>query len=533
MATSSMPVSPLRPAAAPQLHVAPDICPVCEQPIPHDHAERAARNLEGIERDREAAVAARLQEGFEQEKAQVLEQAQQEAAERIEAARTAAQAQAREQLAAVEREKEEAKVALQRKAEEAEADKRNAEAARTALQGQLDQARRDGEAAVQRVRAEAEASEERIRADAARVANEAAEARIAEADAAKAAACEAEAAAAAKLEEAQREKEAEIERLKQDAAMRETTIRAEAQAAANAAADEKVASAEEARLAAETRAAAAQSQVATLQAAHETQLNQRLQEQREALEAAATQAVNVEKAAAFAENLKLTNKVEELKRALEKKTATELGEGAEIDLFEALKGEFKSDRIERVNRGQPGADILHVVVHNGRECGRIIYDSKNHGAWRNDFVTKLASDQMAAKAEHAILSTSKFPAGANQLHIQDGVVIASPARVVALVQLVRQHMVQTYSLRLSNEERAQKTAALYSFITSERCRDLLTRIDTHAEDLLDLQVKEKKAHDATWKKQGELIRSVQRVQAELCTEIDSIIGTGEAGEMTQ
>jgi len=44
-----------------------------------------------------------------------------------------------------------------------------------------------------------------------------------------------------------------------------------------------------------------------------------------------------------------------------------------------------------------------------------MYDSKKHNAWRNDFVTTLATDQMAAKAEHANLSTRKFPEGAQHL----------------------------------------------------------------------------------------------------------------------
>jgi hypothetical protein len=172
------------------------------------------------------------------------------------------------------------------------------------------------------------------------------------------------------------------------------------------------------------------------------------------------------------------------------------------------------------------------VIHNGKECGRIIYDSKNHNAWRYEFVTKLAADQMAAKAEHAILSTRKFPTGTRHLHVQDGVILASPSRVVAVIQIVRQHLVQTHTLRLSNEARSQKTAALYSFITSERCTDLFARIDTHTDDLLEMQVKEKKAHDLTWKRQGELLRSVQKVRAELCNEIESIIGTAETYEQS-
>jgi hypothetical protein len=35
-------------------------------------------------------------------------------------------------------------------------------------------------------------------------------------------------------------------------------------------------------------------------------------------------------------------------RALENKTAEELGEGAEVDLFESLKSEFPEDNIRRV-----------------------------------------------------------------------------------------------------------------------------------------------------------------------------------------
>jgi hypothetical protein len=45
-----------------------------------------------------------------------------------------------------------------------------------------------------------------------------------------------------------------------------------------------------------------------------------------------------------------------------------------------------------------------------------------------------------------------------------------------------------------------------------------------------MQVKEKRTHEATWKRQGEVIRSVQRVRAELCGEIDTIIGTAESSE---
>jgi hypothetical protein len=476
--------APLRASPAPHLHIAGEICPWCEQPIPHDKFEEIKERIEARERERSAEITERLDEQFARKQADAdtkakaeLEQARREGAAAVEhlkqeaatrepviraEAKQKAEAEAAEKIAAAERTHQESTAGLQKQLEVENAAKLAAEKSGTELKAQLERQRQDGEAAIAKMR--------------------------------------------------------------QDAEAHEITVRQEAAAAAEASVREKIAGAEQAKTEAQAKATEAEQQVLALRDTHQTELAQ----QREALEQARTEAVNAEKSAAFEDKLKLSNKVEELQRTLDKKTAEELGEGAEIDLFETLKAEFECDRIERINRGLPGADIIHAVMHNGRECGKIIYDSKNHSAWRHDFVTKLAADQMAAKADHAVLATRKFPAGARHLHVQDGVILASPARVAALVQVIRRHIVQGHTVRLSNEERSQKTAALYTFITSERCTELFARIDTHTDDLLDLQVKEQKAHTATWKRQGELIRSVQRVRAELCNEIDGIIGIAES-----
>lgn len=469
--------------SAAHLHLVGDVCPLCDQAIPDERLDEINSRMEAWQQAQANEVTARLQEQFARDKADAIAKVQADAA--------AALAQQREETAG--------KVAAAR--DEAR------QIAEIQAQEKLDAAERIREA-------EKTAFAEKLQT----------------AEAAQITATTNLATVTAQLNQVRTESEAALARAKEEAAANEASIRRETEAAVTTKLQERIDGIERARAEAEAKAVAAAQQVDTLKTEHNQQLAQRLAEQREALEQARTEAVNAEKSAAFEEKIKLSSKVEELQRALDKKTAEELGEGAEIDLFETLKAEFDGDRIERVNKGQPGADILHVVVHNGRECGRIIYDSKNHSAWRNDFVTKLASDQMAAKAEHAILSTRKFPSGARHLHVQDGVLVASPSRVAALVKIVRQHLIQTHTLRMSNEERTQKTAALYAFITSERCSDLFKRIDAHAEDLLDIQVKEKKVHELTWKKQGELIRTVQKVTAEIGHEIDAIIGSEAARE---
>jgi hypothetical protein len=292
--------------------------------------------------------------------------------------------------------------------------------------------------------------------------------------------------------------------------------REEAKKAAELAARDKVALAERQRT-------QALNQYNTLKAGRDQEINKRVLEARKALEKEKITAVNTEIAKQFEEKRKLTTMVHDLQRRLEKQTADQLGEGAEIDLFDALKEEFPNDRIERIGKGMPGADIKHVIIHNHKQAGTILYDSKNRNKWLNEYVEKLARDQRAAKADYAILAALKFPAEARQIHLQDGVIVANPARVPALARILREHIVRIHMLGLSSTERTGKTEKLYRFITSKRCTDLLDSINTHADDLLDLQEKEKRAHDTTWKRQGQLLRSIQKVRGDLGAEIDQIL----------
>ena len=102
-----------------------------------------------------------------------------------------------------------------------------------------------------------------------------------------------------------------------------------------------------------------------------------------------------------------------------------------------------------------------------------------------------------------------------------------PARVVAVVEILRRHIIQMHGLRISNEEREQKTAAVYEFITSDRYKTLLDQIETHTVSLLDLDVKEEKAHKNTWASRGKLILDIQKVRGNLSFEVERIIGTAE------
>lgn len=495
-------------ASVHHLHPAGDVCPTCDQPIPHDRAEEVRRRLEDRAKQQADELTAKLKEHFDRETAEATERNRLETEEKLTVARAEAKAsaltEAKAQIDAAIAQSKAAETALTAKAAEAEQ-------ARAEMADKVAEAERKGQVAVAEITAAAARDVAKAKEDAAL--GVADQLRLAEQE--KMAAQEASVALQSKLEAAEQAAATAVEQAIADASQ---------------AAMAQVAEALAAKQSADARAAASELAVEAVKADQEAVLKAALQEQREALETDKATALSAAKAQAFTETQKLSEKVGELQRALEKKTAEELGEGAEIDLYETLRAEFEDDRFERIKKGLPGADIRHTVVHNGQVCGVIVYDSKNHNAWRNDFIAKLRTDQLADNAEHAILTVLKFPQGAKQLHLQDGVLVANPARVVAVVEMLRRHMIQTHTLRMSSQQRAEKTAALYDFITSDQCAGMFERLESHAQQLLDIQVAEKTAHERVWKQQGLAIRSAQKVHAELRGQIDAIIGTAPVPE---
>ena len=314
------------------------------------------------------------------------------------------------------------------------------------------------------------------------------------------------------------------------AAMEQKLIaaRAEAKLAAETALSAKLAEQQLKLVAAEQARVAADEQMAALKAGQEAAVEKRVAEiqegllrQKEDLQREKETAVLAEKAKV----LKLQSDLADMQRKLESKSANELGEGSEIDLFEQLKSAFEGDRIQRVGKGVNGADVIHEVVNNGRVCGKIIYDAKNRNAWQNEFVAKLRADKLAEGADHAILASNKFPKGAKQLHHQDGVIVASPAQVVTVAEILRGLTVRMHGLRVSAQEREQKSVELYAFITSEHCKELLESVEIQTGKMLELDQKEQEAHRRIWDQRGKLIQAVKKVNGDLVFEMDRIIGT--------
>ncbi len=229
----------------------------------------------------------------------------------------------------------------------------------------------------------------------------------------------------------------------------------------------------------------------------------------------------------------LLKKVQELQHKLEQKTADQLGDGAEVDLYETLRQQFHGDgdKIMRVLKGQAGPDIRHWVMYKGESCGQIVYDSKNQQQWRDAWLTKLRQDQIDTRAEHAILATTVFPAGKKEICVDEsGVILVNPARAVHIAHLLREGMIAMHVKGLGQKERAGKTNKLYEFIASNEYRQQFDQVQKLTDELLDLDVDEKKAHDKVWKERGQRLRKQQHALSEIDTKVAAIVEAPSAGQ---
>jgi hypothetical protein len=226
------------------------------------------------------------------------------------------------------------------------------------------------------------------------------------------------------------------------------------------------------------------------------------------------------------ERTALQKKIADMSRRVTK--GGEVGEGAELDLYDELRTAFPDDAIARV-KTRPGV-ILHDVRYKGKSSGKIVIDTTPRAAWQHAFVTKLRQAQTELEADHAILSTPVFPSSKRELFIESGVIVVAPARVSSIVELLRKTLIAMDVAKLSEAERADKLNRLFRFITSTSFKRKLAEASDLANEALEIDVQEKRAHDTVWKKRGTVLTRIKHVLREIDTDVSAIVEARDENE---
>lgn len=205
----------------------------------------------------------------------------------------------------------------------------------------------------------------------------------------------------------------------------------------------------------------------------------------------------------------------------------EVAEGGEINLYDELRAAFPDDALSR--RGNEG-NLLLEVRYKGKSAGKLLIGTKARASWQQAFVTRLREEQSEADADHAILAATAFPAGRKELFVDSGVIVVAPARVRAIVEVLRKAIVAMYVAKLSDAERSDKINKLFRFITSAAFKRKLAEASDLTTEALQIDVDEKRAHDLVWRKRGTVLTRIRQVLRDIDTDVSAIVEAPEKSE---
>lgn len=204
-----------------------------------------------------------------------------------------------------------------------------------------------------------------------------------------------------------------------------------------------------------------------IEAAAQKQLNETLALEREKIRKQEDDK-NELKFAALQKQLEDQKKLtEEMKRKQEQGSMQMQGEVMELAIEEWLTSQFPLDTIDEIKKGANGADCLQIV--NTRElqnCGSIYYESKRTKAFQPAWIEKFKNDIRVKKANLGVLVTEVLPNGMDRMGMKDGIWICTFEEFKGLSAVLRQTLIQVSQAVQSQENKGDKMAMLYDFLTS-------------------------------------------------------------------
>ncbi|MDB5203743.1 MAG: hypothetical protein JWQ27_3152 [Ferruginibacter sp.] len=200
---------------------------------------------------------------------------------------------------------------------------------------------------------------------------------------------------------------------------------------------------------------------------------------------------------------------DEMRRKAEQGSMQLQGEAQELMLEKILRETFPFDGIEEVGKGVEGADCMQIVRNSsGRECGKIIYESKRTKGWSNNWIDKLKSDMRSRGADIAILVTQAFPKDMERFGERDGIWICNFSEVSSVSAIIRSGILKLYEIQRSEENKGDKMQLLYNYLTGVEFRG---QVEAIAEGFLSMKSsisRERMQMEKMWKEREKQLEKV-------------------------
>src|SRR5688572_6768581 len=220
---------------------------------------------------------------------------------------------------------------------------------------------------------------------------------------------------------------------------------------------------------------------------------------------------------------------EEMKRRAEQGSMQRQGEVQELLLEEILRENFPFDLVEEVGKGVEGADCIQVVRNNlGKECGRIIYESKRTKTWNNAWIEKLKADKRNKCADVAILVTQVYPKDMERFGEREGIWLCNFTEVNSVAHLIRNSIIQIHDIQCKEENKGDKMQLLYNYLTGNEFRG---QVEAIVEGFMAMKVaitRERVQMEKIWKEREKQLEKVLMSTSGMYGSVKGIAGASVA-----
>jgi hypothetical protein len=176
----------------------------------------------------------------------------------------------------------------------------------------------------------------------------------------------------------------------------------------------------------------------------------------------------------------MNKRIDDLQAAADQKRSGLQGEVLERELEDVLRDSFPGDEIEPVKSGKRGADVVQRVRGGRGECGKLLWESKNHKHWSDGWIDKLRDDQQAEKADIGIVVTAALPEGVEHIAYLRGVWVCDFASAVPLAIALRQQLDAIKQERTIDANRSRVADDLYAYVCGSEFQHFVTNAVTAA-----------------------------------------------------
>jgi hypothetical protein len=222
----------------------------------------------------------------------------------------------------------------------------------------------------------------------------------------------------------------------------------------------------------------------------------------------------------------MQEQIEELRRRGSQATQQLAGDVLEVDLFNILQDAFPSDRLERVRKGQRGADVLHTVRSaGGLDCGTILWESKRTKNWNEPWLAKLREDQREIKADVAALASETLPDGVASFAQREGIWVTSLGNVIPVGSVLRHGIIEVATTRRTGALADSTKDLVFAYLTSPQFRQRITRVtETYVEMRSELD-REKRAASTQFSKREKQLERVMGGITGFYGDLQGIVGS--------